>query len=683
MLIVEKRRIKKCQLDDMTISFLDEYFLNKNRINDIILVFDNGNLKTLLGFKDHKNIKNQQHLDFYLKYSNNCSLNNSMESASEIFQRFPMCHYLIVSINDEYGEFISTRENTKQINDIYMILKKNNVHVYRVKIPLERDIDNDKCHGINCIHLWEHLPLISRGLMQKPQYIDKMTDIEITPDIKICNVHGKKLGNKKRKIYLVGPCIVGGWTNPEKESLPEILFEKIVQLGYEYTILPIRQIVENNKENNLSILTYNIKKNDIVIFLNAYDDDDWDLDTTPLYNSYDGLKWLFQDGPIHTTVTGNRIIADFLIEKIIKPVSLLSVYSDDDIIIYDGEPQFTYDVQNGIEKYIENVRKMRTIDSTNANVGAIVMNCNPFTYGHRYLVEYASKYVDYLYLFVVEEDLSAVPFADRFVITYEGVKNINNVIVVPSGRFIISKDTFKNYFEKETDIRHVSIEEDVFIFARYIAKGLNISKRFVGEEPTDYVTNIYNQTMKKVFGKYDIELIEIPRKELNNGEIISATKVRKLLLKNEWFEISQYVPQSTLDYLKKIKNTIKQRIKKNIISPKQSIQNELEKFVDMVCHLDKVVIYTVGNDTKGLLNYLPMNVIEKFEYCDKSARTGGVTFNGKIVEPPEQLMLKYRSYKIIVTSTKFGMQIYEEFIKMGIEMERCIFNLIAFNMENT
>ena len=106
MLKVENRRIKKCQLADMKLSFLDEYYADKNTVNDIILVFDNETLKTLLGFKDYENIENQQQLDFYLKYSANCSFNNSMESASKIFERFPMYNYLIVDISDELGEFI-------------------------------------------------------------------------------------------------------------------------------------------------------------------------------------------------------------------------------------------------------------------------------------------------------------------------------------------------------------------------------------------------------------------------------------------------------------------------------------------------------------------------------------------------------------------------------------------------
>lgn len=680
MIRIEKRKIKKCQVADMTISFLDEYFSNKNRVSDIILIFSNENLKTLLAYEDYKHIKNQQQLDFYLKYSANCSFNNDIESASGIFKRFPKYNYLIVSIDNETGEFICKREDAVRINDIYLMLKKNNVNVYRVKIPPLKDIDNDKCYGIDNKHgIWEFAKFIADGELQEPRYIDKITDIKIEADTKICDVHGKEIGNKKRKIYLVGPCIAGGWANQEKESLPEILFQKTVQSGCEYSILPIKQVIGEDKEDNLSILTYDIKKNDIVIFINSYSGDDWELDTTPLYNAYTGSKWLFQgQAPIHTTVTGNKIIADFLIEKIIKPTFLKSVCSDDDTVVYEGEPQFTYDMQDKIEKYIENVRKTRTINSASADIGAIVMNCNPFTNGHRYLVEYASKQADYLYLFVVEEDLSAVPFSDRFIMVYESVKDIDNVIVVPSGHFIISRDTFKNYFEKETDIHSVSVEEDAYIFARYIAKGLNISKRFVGEEPTDYVTNVYNQTMKKVFEKYYIELIEIPRKKLDDGNIISATEVRKLLLKDEWLKISKYVPQSTYNYLKKIKDTVKERMEKRYPDT-DYIQSQIKEFVDKVCSFDKAVIYTVGHDTRGLMEYLPAEVAERFAYCDKSAKDKEFWFNGKIVETPEQLLQKYRDYKIIVTSTMYGTEIYEEFMEMGIETERCVFNSIIFD----
>lgn len=56
-------------------------------------------------------------------------------------------------------------------------------------------------------------------------------------------------------------------------------------------------------------------------------------------------------------------------------------------------------------------------------IGSIVMNCNPFTLGHRYLVEEASRQSDLLYIFVVEEDKSDFPFEDRFNMVKAGGQN--------------------------------------------------------------------------------------------------------------------------------------------------------------------------------------------------------------------------------------------------------------------
>ena len=87
---------------------------------------------------------------------------------------------------------------------------------------------------------------------------------------------------------------------------------------------------------------------------------------------------------------------------------------------------------------------------TRKNVnGAIVMNCNPFTRGHRYLIESAAKQVDTLYVFVVEEDKSFFPFTERLMLVRNGIKDLSNVIVLPSGKFMISSLTFPEYFVKK------------------------------------------------------------------------------------------------------------------------------------------------------------------------------------------------------------------------------------------
>lgn len=178
------------------------------------------------------------------------------------------------------------------------------------------------------------------------------------------------------------------------------------------------------------------------------------------------------------------------------------------------------------------------------------MNCNPFTLGHQYLVEYAAAKVARLYIFVVEEDKSEFPFADRIELVRQGVKHLQNVEVLPSGKFIISQQTFSGYFNKASlqDVQ-VDSSKDVEIFGREIAPTLGITIRFAGEEPTDNVTRQYNETMKKILPRYGVDFCEIPRKTFGD-EVISASTVREALKIGNVDKVKSLVPATTFDYLR-------------------------------------------------------------------------------------------------------------------------------------
>lgn len=178
------------------------------------------------------------------------------------------------------------------------------------------------------------------------------------------------------------------------------------------------------------------------------------------------------------------------------------------------------------------------------------MNCNPFTYGHQYLIETASRLVDLLYVFVVEENKSIFDFEIRYRMVQEGCRDFDNVVVLPSGKFMISNVTFSGYFFKDTP-NHKCYDSflDLKIFSHYIAPDLNIKIRFVGEEPFDKVTAQYNSDMKIILREQGINVIEIPRKKYGT-EIISATKVRKMLTDNMNCDLDKYVPQTTIDLLR-------------------------------------------------------------------------------------------------------------------------------------
>jgi [citrate (pro-3S)-lyase] ligase len=208
---------------------------------------------------------------------------------------------------------------------------------------------------------------------------------------------------------------------------------------------------------------------------------------------------------------------------------------------------------NSLKQYkdeLSNFVKTRIDEIPGAKkTGAIVMNCNPFTLGHRHLIEQASKQCDFLIVFVVQEDKSVFPFADRIALVEEGTKDLPNVGVFRSGQFIISSLTFREYFNKtELQDRTIDSSSDVTLFAREIAPAANISVRFVGSEPFDRVTSQYNETLKDLLPRHGIELKEMARCEMK-GEAISASRVRKLLESKDWDAIEALVPTSTYDYL--------------------------------------------------------------------------------------------------------------------------------------
>ena len=181
-------------------------------------------------------------------------------------------------------------------------------------------------------------------------------------------------------------------------------------------------------------------------------------------------------------------------------------------------------------------------------IGAVVMNCNPMTLGHRYLIEQAAAQCDTLYLFIVSEDRSAVPAADRRRIVEEATSDLSHLRIVGTDRYLISSATFPDYFLKDQS-RSSSVwtELDIAVFCR-AAKELGITKRFVGSEPFCPTTSAYNAAMADHLPRHGIELIEIPRLECS-GKAVSATHVRTLAAEGRLQEIKTLVPAATWNYL--------------------------------------------------------------------------------------------------------------------------------------
>ena len=196
--------------------------------------------------------------------------------------------------------------------------------------------------------------------------------------------------------------------------------------------------------------------------------------------------------------------------------------------------------------------------------GAIVMNANPFTKGHRYLIEQAASQVDKLYVIVVKEDRSRFPYAERKAMIEAGCAGLDNVVVCEGSDYAISAATFPTYFLKKLDdATDTQIALDLDLFVNHIAKPLGVTVRFAGSESEDALTHRYNELMAEILpNKPNLEpnspvtepveattlFVEIPRLE-QNGNPISATSLRRALDKGNLKEAMEYIPETSVPYL--------------------------------------------------------------------------------------------------------------------------------------
>ena len=211
-------------------------------------------------------------------------------------------------------------------------------------------------------------------------------------------------------------------------------------------------------------------------------------------------------------------------------------------------------MENSSDRLSRYCRQLSLYRQAGKRIGAIVMNANPFTLGHRYLIEQAAARCDWLHLFVVKEDASFFSWSDRWALMEKGIAGIANVTLHPGSAYVISRATFPGYFLKEqgvVDDCHCQI--DLQLFREHLAPALGITHRFVGNEPFCPLTRAYNQRMHDILGDPNrrgpaIRVVELARME-KNGAPVSASRVRKLFAKRNWQAISALVPATTLAFL--------------------------------------------------------------------------------------------------------------------------------------
>lgn len=201
--------------------------------------------------------------------------------------------------------------------------------------------------------------------------------------------------------------------------------------------------------------------------------------------------------------------------------------------------------RDGIRRFVESLPR----PSQDGVIGAIIANCNPFTNGHLHLVRTAAQQCDMLYFFLVSENRSDFSTTDRLAMARESLSGFSNVVLCPTGMYMISAATFPTYFLKDrTCADALCTELDLKIFTHHIAKPLRITRRFIGEEPLCPLTLFYNQQMQKLLPDWGVQPVVIPR--LKYGEsVISASRVRELWKQGKMEQLRPLVPDATYRFL--------------------------------------------------------------------------------------------------------------------------------------
>ena len=286
----------------------------------------------------------------------------------------------------------------------------------------------------------------------------------------------------------------------------------------------------------------------------AFDDDGILIGTGSSYKNT--LRCLAVSGEHRGEGLMNQVVSHLMEREIQQGYSHVFLYTKEknagifrdlgfyEIVRVENELVFLENRRDGFARYLKRLEQTRR----EGRSAAVVLNANPFTLGHRHLVEQASSENDWLHLFLLSEEAGPIPFSVRKKLVLEGTADLKNVIFHETGPYIISSVTFPSYFLRDEDtaiLAHAKL--DLAVFER-IAAILGITVRYAGEEKSSHVTSLYNESMAEMLPKQGIRFREIPRLSID-GEIVSASTVRQAIHDGHQERIAFMLPESTKRYL--------------------------------------------------------------------------------------------------------------------------------------
>ncbi len=330
--------------------------------------------------------------------------------------------------------------------------------------------------------------------------------------------------------------------------------EEVMDLGNPYDVKLLRDFLTplgfdfNEKEVDYSIIIFNL--NNEILGVGS--------------SQKNVLKYIAV-APKYRETSVFALLATHLLGRLIEKYDKIFAFTKPrNVVIFEGmgfrriavaEPLFSvleYGL-SGIKDFVEELKTYKNEDESLQKVSGLVMNCNPITKGHLHLIEKAASDSDWVYLFVVQENLSVFPFEVRWELIQKATAHIKNITTIPGGDYIVSGKTFPSYFLKGTDRSKIidnQAELDVIIFRDYIVPALGINRRYVGEERHCQTTAAYNRAMKRLLVPAGVNVVEIERKKDEKGlGCISASGIREAIRQGTLEEVKDCLPEATYEYL--------------------------------------------------------------------------------------------------------------------------------------
>ena len=357
--------------------------------------------------------------------------------------------------------------------------------------------------------------------------------------------------DSKPDIYFFGPCTMCGGYCSDASTIESYL-QKLVGDNYH-----IHNMCTHASFSAMKMRMLKLKQGDCIVYM-PFDTSVFDgvetsiisLEECYLTDTEERIHYWW-DTNAHINWKMNKIIAEYLYKTMIPLLNSQNEGFSRCLSLLDARNiRFDYLYRKYNKTFNEWYDRLNTTaDSTKKN-GCIVMNGNPVTEGHRYLISEATKEVDQLYIFVLQEEKSFFSFKDRLTMVKLACDGIDNVTVLPSGNFIISNGTMPGYFDKENlQEEKLDASTDLSLFCEVIAPLFSISIRFVGDEPEDKFTKQYNDQMREILPEYGIELKIYDRKKSGDATI-SGTRVREYYRAREWDKMTGLVPEAVIGYMR-------------------------------------------------------------------------------------------------------------------------------------